>query len=97
MAKMIGVESKLPVMVLKEGGMFVVYSPALDLSTCGPTYEEALKNFGEAIEIFFGECLRRETLDDALASCGWRKVHSRWQPPVIVGQETVPVEVPSPA
>ena len=42
----------LPVLFLKEDKMFVAYSPALDLSTCGKTFEEAKKNFGQAMDIF---------------------------------------------
>ena len=91
-------EGKIPVMYMKEGEMFVWYSPVLDLSTCGPTFEEAGKNFQEALAIFFQECLDHGTLDAALESYGWKKsskAHSQWQPPLLVGQDSVSVHVPS--
>ena len=76
--------------------MFIVYSPALDLSTCAPTFDEAKKNFDQAVDIFFAECVKRGTLHKALESLGWQKSDSRaWQPPVLVGQESLPVMVPS--
>ena len=76
--------------------MFIVYSPALDLSTCAPTFDEAKKNFSQAVDIFFAECVKRDTLHEALESLGWQKSDSRaWLPPLVVGQENLPVMVPS--
>jgi hypothetical protein len=80
--------------------MFVAYSPALELSTCGPTFDEAKKNFHEAFTLFIEECVRRNTLDEALSALGWRKVvsarRSSWQPPIVIGQEVLPLQVPLP-
>ncbi len=88
----------IPVLFFKEGEMFVSYSPALDLSSCGSTFEEAKKNFDEALHIFFQECLKHGTLEVTLESCGWKKSHKdpvQWQPPVLVGQESMAVGLPS--
>ena len=85
---------QIPVLSMKEGGMFVFYSPVLDLSTCGPTFAAARRNFTEALKIFFEECLRHGTLDRALASYGWHKSSTRptqWQPPVLIGHDSLPV------
>ena len=76
--------------------MFVAYCPVLDLSSCGETFEDSRKNIKEALDIFFEECIKRNTLADALTSLGWQKVESRpprWQPPLVVGEDRLPVHV----
>jgi predicted RNase H-like HicB family nuclease len=45
----------------KEKESYVAFSPALDLSTCGQTIEEARKNFAEVLETFFEECIKRNS------------------------------------
>ena len=70
MINKIKIAASIPLCFLKEGKSFVAFSPALDLSTCGKTYEEAKKNFQEALEIFFEECLRMGTLAQVLEQCG---------------------------
>jgi predicted RNase H-like HicB family nuclease len=35
--------------IFKEGGVYVAYSPARDLSSCGDTEEEAWHNIGDAV------------------------------------------------
>jgi predicted RNase H-like HicB family nuclease len=85
------VRANLPVLFLKEEKMFVAYSPALDLSTCGDTYEEAQKNFEEALLIFFEEVIRYKTLHDVLTSLGWKETKNKWVPPSYIGQVNVPL------
>lgn len=88
------IEGNLPVTVFKEGDMFVAYTPALDLSSCGRTYKEAQKNFNEAVTLFFEHCLEQGTLPDVLASLGWHKPTSptnAWRPPEVVGRFNHPV------
>lgn len=77
--------TKLKITFYKEGEQFISYCPALDLSTAGDTFEEAKKNFEEAVAIFFEETIRRGTLEDVLLGCGWEKINRpklRWKPPV---------------
>lgn len=88
------VSLNLPVSFLKEGGQFVAYTPALDLSTSGRTLEEAKKNFAEAVEIFFDEIISAGTLEDVLLDFGWKKKNQSFIPPVIVSQGTESVRVP---
>ena len=91
------IEGTVPILYLKEGDMFVAHCPVLDLSTCGETFQEAEDNVREALELFFDECVKRGTLDRALTSLGWKKARTRpprWQPPVVVGEERLPVRVP---
>lgn len=64
---------KITVFIGKEGDAFVIYSPALDLSSCGKTVPEAQRRFAQAVDAFFEELEEMGTLDEALASLGWIK------------------------
>jgi len=86
----------VPVMFIKEGKMYITYSPVLDLSTCGETLDEAMQNFREALGLFFEECAKRHTLEQVLESYGWQRVRTRppsWEPPLIIGSDNVSVPV----
>jgi predicted RNase H-like HicB family nuclease len=86
----------VPVIFLKEDDTFVAYTPALDLSTCGDTFEDAQTMFAEAVTIFLKELLKMGTLEEVLLECGWQKVtrpRTRWIPPVIVGQSQQEVNI----
>ena len=92
--------TSLPVWFMKEGEVFIAYSPALDLSTCGDTFEQAQQRFSEAADLFFEECVRHHTLEEALLSYGWQKASRpspHWIPPVVVGHIEQPVRLPVPA
>lgn len=84
---------KLPIIVLKEGKRFVVFSPVIDLSTSSKTFEEAHKRFIEAAFLFFEEIISKKTIDEVLSELGWHKVKNDWQPPVVVSQESREVAV----
>jgi predicted RNase H-like HicB family nuclease len=84
------INGTIPVFFTKEKESFVAFSPALDLSTCGPTIEEARRNFAEALEIFFEECIKMNSLGEVLESCGWVKDEKRgWEPPVYIGEDRI--------
>lgn len=85
----------LPVSILKEGKRFIAYSPALDLSTSGKTYSEAKRRFAEIVDIFFEEISKKGNLETVLKELGWRKVQSRWQPPIVISQESELFRVPA--
>ncbi len=74
----------LPVTIFKEGKSYVAYSPALDLSTCAPTYKKAQVRFSKIVDIFFEELSEMGTLESVLTGLGWQKVRSNWQPPVVI-------------
>ena len=65
MAKM-AFHTNLTIHFLREGKRFIAYSPALDLSTSGKTYEEAKRRFQEAAQLFFEEIMRKGVLKDVL-------------------------------
>jgi len=90
----------LSVVFHREGNKFIAYSPALNLSTCGNSMDEAKRRFEEIVQIFLEETDRMGTLEEVLMECGWRKVghpHKRWQPPIFVGQTQREVRLPCPA
>ncbi len=87
------IQVELPVSILREGKNFVAYTPALDISTAGKTYEEVQKRFSELVGIFFEELIAMDTLDKVLTDLGWHKVHSKWQPPVVVSMDSMAVSL----
>lgn len=54
-----------------EGGAWVSYCSALDLSTCGATEDEAIERTSEAVRLFLEECARRGTLEKVLSDLNW--------------------------
>ncbi len=66
--------------------MYVAYTPAFDLSSCGETFEEAEINLRDATILFIEECIRMGTLERVLESCGWaiQKRQNKWVPPQII-------------
>lgn len=52
--------------IFKEGGAYVAYVPALDLSSCGATDEEARKNIRDAVRGFLETSADMGTLDEIL-------------------------------
>jgi len=83
----------IPVYFLKEKQSFIAFSPVIDLSTCGKSFEDAKKNFNEALQIFIEECVEMGTLDRVLESCGWEKIKSKWSPPAYIGEEQMAFSV----
>lgn len=71
----------LPLMVWREEERFVAWTPALELSSCGSSEDEALKNFDEAVELFFETTLERNALKDVLEGLGWSISQTDARPP----------------
>lgn len=86
----------LPVAILRERKRFIAYTPVLDLSTSGRTFEEAKERFNEAAQLFLEELERMGTIHEVLTNLGWTKVERQWTPPVLVAQEQSKVRVPVP-
>ena len=93
--KKISVHTDLSVLFLREGKRFVVYAPALDLSTSGKTFVQASKRFNEIVAIFFEEIIRKGTTGEVLESLGWARNGQRWTPPLIVAHESQSIHVPA--
>ncbi len=82
---------RLPVLIFREGKHFIAYSPALDLSTSGKSYEEVRRRFNELLKIFFEELISKGTLEEVLKEFGWQKVKQKWQPPLFIAHEYVSI------
>ncbi|TRZ53556.1 hypothetical protein D4R99_00615 [bacterium] len=94
MNKSLTFEILLPVSIFREGKAFVAYSPALDLSTSGKTFEQTQKRFHEIVEIFFEELERKGTTDKVLEGLGWEKsVKSEWVPPTVISHNIMPFQM----
>jgi hypothetical protein len=95
MAAMVRVEGSIYVQYYKEGDVFIAYSPMLDLSSCGGTFEEASHNFNEAVDILFSECEERGTLEEVLLSFGWQTRREGedqiFIPPMLIGQKEIAI------
>ncbi len=87
----------LTVNILKQASRYIVYAPALDLSTSGKSETEAKKHFGEAAMLFIEELDRAGTLYDVLKELGWRQMQKQWTPPKIISQAGVDLRMPVPA
>ena len=74
----------LPLTILKEGDAFIAYSPALELSSVGDTFEEARSHFDEAVNLFFEEIIEAGTVDRVLTDLGWLKKKASYSPPVFI-------------
>lgn len=92
--KNVSIKFALPVSILKEGNSFIAYTPALDLSTFGDTFEDARKNFDEAVNIFFEELVKMGTVDEVLTGLGWQKQNNTFMPPVVIANQTESFSIP---
>lgn len=63
---------KLTVNFFDEDGTIVAYCPALDISTCGQTTQEAKKNFQEMVGMFFNDIVENNSYEIVLKELGWR-------------------------
>lgn len=91
----VAVKFALPFSILREDDSFIAYTPALDLSTAGSTFEEAQKNFEEAVNIFFKELVEMGTLDDVLVELGWQKQNNNFVPPVVIANQIQTFSIPT--
>lgn len=90
----LNIQFSLPVTILKEGKYFIAYTPVLDISTSGKTFEEAKKRFDELVCLFFEELIEKKTLDKVLTGLGWTRTQKTWFPPVIVSSVTQKFNIP---
>ena len=86
-------EFKLPVSVIKEDKRYIAYTPALDLSTSGKSYNEAKKRFEEIVNIFFEEIIKKGTLEKVLHDLGWKQIKTKWSPPAIISHNFQEVQI----
>lgn len=77
-------DMSFPVLIKKEGSVYVAYTPALDISTYGKSESKAKKNFDELVQTYFEEFIDEpRALEEVLESLGWVKRRSSWHQPKI--------------
>jgi predicted RNase H-like HicB family nuclease len=59
--------------IFKEGGAYVAYVPALDVSSCGATDEEARRNIRDAVRGYLAASADLGTLDEILREAGYHQ------------------------
>lgn len=64
----------LPIKARKKGDWFLASCSSLDVVSQGETQEQAKKNIGEALYLFFRSCIERGTLDAVLKQCGFTSI-----------------------
>lgn len=95
MMKQTTIKSSIPVIYLKEGDIFICYSPAFDLVAHGDSFEDAEKSFTASLRLFIEEVTRKGTWEDVLKESGWTKLKKAWSPPRIIGQGNKSIEIPA--
>ena len=77
--------------VWKEGGVYVAYSPELDISSCGDSPNQAKSRLREAATLFLEEAAHMGTLREILAEAGFEKRGNTYRRRRILAQETVQI------
>lgn len=70
--------------IFREGPTFVAYVPALDISSCGSTDEEARNNIRDAVRGFLAASADLGTLDQILQEAGYEREGGEWRAPEFV-------------
>jgi predicted RNase H-like HicB family nuclease len=70
--------------IFKEGDTYVAYVPALDVSSCGATDEEARLNIRDAVRGFLAASEDLGTLDEILQKAGYAPEGDGWRAPEFV-------------
>jgi len=88
------ISTTLPVFIFREDDAFVAYTPWLDLSTAGGTFEEANSNLSEAVRLFLEETDAMGTLPTVLRGLGWKESNGKFSAPIMIGHGTESVSYP---
>ena len=79
--------------IFKEGDAYVAYVPALDVSSCGSTDDEARRNIRDAVRGFLAASADMGTLDDMLQEAGYLREGGKWRPPEFVGVDRLTMSI----
>lgn len=58
--------------IFKDEGLYIAYCPALDLTTSGKDFNDAIYQFYENFQLYVECCLEQGTLMDDLLAHGWK-------------------------
>lgn len=79
--------------LLRQGGLYIAYSPSLDISTTGKSETEARDRFQSVLDICKKSNVPKSGVAHKLAELGWTQKSKRWAPPdtrVKVAAKTAP-------
>jgi predicted RNase H-like HicB family nuclease len=79
--------------IFKEGDMFVAHVPALDVSSCGMTDDEARHNIRDAVRGFLAASAEMGTLGDILSEAGYEPEGDGWRAPEFVSIDRLTMTV----
>ena len=79
--------------IFKEGETFVAYVPALDVSSCGSTDEEARRNIRDAVRGFLAASEDLGTLDEILQEAGYAPEGDGWRAPEFVSMDRLTMSI----
>jgi predicted RNase H-like HicB family nuclease len=80
--------------IFKEGDTFVAYVPALDVSSCGATDEDARRNIRDALRAFLETSAEMGTLDEVLQESGYVLHDGQWEDPEFVSLDRLAISIP---
>lgn len=87
-------EIQFTTQVFKEGNAFVAHTPELDISSCGGTEIEALKNLKEAVSLFVEETAKMGTLNRILEEAGFFKHDDTLEGPQLISTQRISLPLP---
>jgi hypothetical protein len=79
--------------IFKEGDAYVAYVPALDLSSCGATDDEARQNIRDAVRGFLATSANMGTLDEILQEAGYEREGENWRAPEFVSVDRLTMSI----
>jgi predicted RNase H-like HicB family nuclease len=79
--------------IFKEGEIYVAYVPALDVSSCGATDEEARRNIRDAVRGFLAAGAGLGTLDEILEEACYKPEGEGWRAPEFVSVDHLTMSI----
>jgi predicted RNase H-like HicB family nuclease len=79
--------------IFKEGATYVAYVPALDVSSCGATDDEARQNIRDAVRGFLATSASMGTLDEILQEAGYEREGEKWRAPEFVSVDRLTMSI----
>ena len=79
--------------IFKEGDTYVAYVPALDVSSCGVTDDDARRNIRDAVRGFIESSAHMGTLDEILKEAGYEREGEKWRAPEFVSVDRLTMSV----
>ena len=69
------------VQLLRQGGLYIAYSPSLDIATTGKSEGEARTKFQSVLDICVRDGVPKSGVCSRLLELGWTQKSKRWAPP----------------